>query len=140
LHREFGAAARPLLGFLLLVASTGAASEPAHVSLDGQWQFELDRSNVGIQQKWFNRSLVSKINLPGSLPAQGIGDDITIDTKWTGDIVDKSWFTAPEYAAYRKPGNVKVPFWLQPKNTTPASPGIRGTSIFPMSGVQSAWC
>jgi len=28
--------------------------------------------------------------------------------------VDKSWFTAPEYAKYRQPGNVKVPFWLQP--------------------------
>ena len=25
------------------------------------------------------------------------------------------WFTAPEYAAYRQPGNVKVPFWLQPE-------------------------
>jgi len=29
--------------------------------------------------------------------------------------VDKSWFTAPEYAEYRKPGNIKVPFWLQPE-------------------------
>ena len=32
-----------------------------------------------------------------------------------GDIVDKSWFTAPEYAKYRQPGNIKVPFWLQPE-------------------------
>ncbi len=29
--------------------------------------------------------------------------------------MDKSWFTAPEYAEYRKPGNIKVPFWLQPE-------------------------
>jgi hypothetical protein len=28
-------------------------------------------------------------------------------------IVDKSWFTAPEFADYRNPGNVKVPFWHQ---------------------------
>jgi hypothetical protein len=49
------------------------------------------------------------------LPAQGIGDDVSVETKWTGDIVDKSWFTAPEYAQYRKPGNIKVPFWLQPE-------------------------
>jgi hypothetical protein len=115
LYGGVGVPARTLLAFLLLVASTAAASQPAHLSLAGQWRFELDRSNIGIQQKWFNRSLASKINLPGSLPAQGIGDDVTVDTKWTGDIIDKSWFTAPEYAAYRKPGNVKVPFWLQPE-------------------------
>ena len=53
--------------------------------------------------------------LPGSLPAQGIGDDVTVNTTWTGDIVDRSWFTAPEYERYRQPGNVKVPFWLQPE-------------------------
>jgi len=115
LHGALGAGARPLLAFLLLVASTAAAFEPAHLSLAGQWLFELDRSDVCIQQKWFNRPLVSKINLPGSLPAQGIGEDISVDTKWTGEIVDKSWFTATEYAVYRQPGNVKVPFWLQPE-------------------------
>jgi hypothetical protein len=53
--------------------------------------------------------------MPGSLPAQGIGDEVTVNTKWTGDIVDKSWFTSPEYAKYRQPGNIKVPFWLQPE-------------------------
>ena len=51
---------------------------------------------------------------PGVLQAQGFGDDVTVDTKWTGQIVDRSWFTAPKYAQYRQPGNVKVPFWLQP--------------------------
>jgi hypothetical protein len=28
--------------------------------------------------------------------------------------VDRSWYTGPEYAKYRAPGNIKVPFWLQP--------------------------
>jgi len=31
-----------------------------------------------------------------------------------GSIIDRSWFTASEYAKYRAPGHVKVPFWLQP--------------------------
>ena len=53
--------------------------------------------------------------MPGTLAGQGIGDDITTNTVWTGGIVDKSWFTAPEMAKYREPGNVKVPFWLQPE-------------------------
>jgi hypothetical protein len=37
-----------------------------------------------------------------------------VDTQWTGQIVDRSFFTSPRYAPYRRPGNVKVPFWLQP--------------------------
>ena len=110
---------------LLLVALLTAsvfqrlqAAEPAppgqSMNLKGTWRFELDRADRGLKGKWFARSLEQKFRLPGSLPAQGIGDDITVDTKWMGDIVDRSWFTAPEYARYRQPGNVKVPFWLQP--------------------------
>ena len=75
----------------------------------------MDRATLASGERWFERSLPDKIKLPGSLPAQGIGDDIAVETKWTGDIVDKSWFTAPEYAPYRQPGNIKVPFWLQPE-------------------------
>ena len=91
------------------------AAQTDRLSLAGTWRFELDRSNVGLSEKWFERTLPHKVKLPGSLPAQGIGDDVTVDTKWTGDIVDKSWFTAPQYAKYRQPGNIKVPFWLQPE-------------------------
>ena len=40
---------------------------------------------------------------------------MTVDTEWVGGIVDRSWFTAPEYEEYRQPGRVKVPFWLQPE-------------------------
>ncbi|HTL15936.1 MAG TPA: glycoside hydrolase, partial [Patescibacteria group bacterium] len=98
----------------LSFARPASAAEPNHVSLVGRWRFELDRDNTGIQEKWFERKLTGELTLPGSLPAQGIGDDVSVNTKWTGDIVDKSWFTAPEYAKYRQPGNVKVPFWLQP--------------------------
>ena len=54
-------------------------------------------------------------DLPGTLPGQGIGDPITLDTPWTGQIVDRSFFTAPQYEAYRQPGRIKVPFWLQPE-------------------------
>jgi len=91
------------------------AAQSDHISLAGQWRFQLDRRNTGLREQWFERSLPDKVRLPGSLPAQGIGDDVSVATKWTGDIVDKAWFTAPEYAEYRKPGNIKVPFWLQPE-------------------------
>ena len=104
-----------LITAILPAALDASAAQADRVSLAGTWRFELDRSNAGIEQKWFERALPQKIKLPGSLPAQGVGDEIAVDTKWTGDIVDKSWFTAPEYAKYRQPGNIKVPFWLQPE-------------------------
>jgi hypothetical protein len=83
--------------------------------LDGVWRLQLDRDDVGIQQRWFARPLPQRVALPGTLAAQGFGDDVTVDTKWTGGIVDRSWFTSPEYERYRQPGQIKVPFWLQPE-------------------------
>ena len=85
------------------------------LSLAGRWQYALDRADVGLAEAWFQRALPGTLRLPGSLPGQGIGDPISTNTPWVGGIVDRSWFTAPEYARYREPGRVKVPFWLQPE-------------------------
>lgn len=87
----------------------------ASIDLSGKWRFKLDPKNEGIEQKWFRNRLRDKIQLPGSLQEQGYGYDVDVNTKWTGQIVDQSWFTAPEYAKYREKGNVKVPFWLNPE-------------------------
>jgi hypothetical protein len=103
-----------LVAILLFPAACRAEAENS-ISLAGQWRFELDRADAGVQQRWFERRLPDKIHLPGSLPAQGIGDDITTNTPWVGGVKQSPWFTAPEYAKYRQPGNVKVPFWLQPE-------------------------
>ncbi len=84
------------------------------VSLAGVWRFELDPSGEGLEQRWWERSLPERVYLPGSLPAQGIGEEVTVQTKWVGGIVDRSWFTALRYEKYRRPASVKVPFWLQP--------------------------
>lgn len=103
-----------LIGWVSGVSFSSAGAEPDHLSLAGRWRFELDRADSGVQQRWFGRKLNGALNLPGSLPEQGIGDPVSIATQWTGEIVDKSWFNAPQYARYREPGNVKIPFWLQP--------------------------
>ncbi|MDO8837126.1 MAG: hypothetical protein Q7V01_16100 [Vicinamibacterales bacterium] len=88
----------------------GGASNP----LDGTWRFALDGTRKGIEEGWWRRKLPGTAALPGTLTGQGIGDPVTLETPWIGQIVDTSFFTAPEYAPYRKPGNIKVPFWLQP--------------------------
>jgi hypothetical protein len=92
-----------------------AADAPDPRPLAGEWRFQLDRADAGVAERWFTRALPDTIKLPGDLTGQGIGNPVTVDTKWIGGIVDKSWFTAPEFAEYRAPGNVKIPFWLQPE-------------------------
>lgn len=84
------------------------------VPLSGVWRFELDPADEGLVSSWENRTLVDRIRLPGVLQAQGFGADVTVDTQWTGQIVDRSFFTSARYEPYRRPGNFKVPFWLQP--------------------------
>ncbi|HEY9173016.1 MAG TPA: sugar-binding domain-containing protein, partial [Verrucomicrobiae bacterium] len=103
------------LPLVCLAFSLGAFAGEDTVSLSGKWRFQLDRADAGLAEQWSTQTLPGTIKLPGGLSEQGVGDPVTVDTKWTGGIVDKSWFTAPEFAEYRKPGNVKVPFWLQPE-------------------------
>ena len=82
--------------------------------LQGQWQFALDPTNRGLTDGWQSKPLSETITLPGSLQAQGKGDDISVNTQWTGGINDRSWFCSPDYAAYRTADNIKIPFWLNP--------------------------
>ena len=103
-----------LILFTAIQLAAASDGEP-RISLAGRWRLQLDRNDAGIKDRWFESSLAQHIKLPGSLPEQGIGDAISLDTKWTGDIVDRSWFTASEYARYRQAGNIKLPFWLQPE-------------------------
>ncbi len=102
---------------IMFSAIVARSADPGNsaVPLDGSWRFQLDREDAGQAEAWFKRTLSDTVRLPGDLSEQGIGDPVTAETKWIGGIIDKSWFTAPGFAEYRKPGNVKVPFWLQPE-------------------------
>ncbi|UVQ45559.1 beta-galactosidase [Parabacteroides faecis] len=97
-----------------LLALVSCNNSPSELSLAGEWKFALDPDNIGVSEQWQMKELSDKVQLPGSLQEQGKGDDVGIHTQWTGSVVDKSWYTADEYAKYREPGNIKVPFWLNP--------------------------
>ncbi|MBN2473778.1 MAG: discoidin domain-containing protein [Pirellulales bacterium] len=117
-RRNAGPAGIPrLLMVLLLATATATTSAVAGERLDlsGPWQFRLDPGDAGVEGKWFDQQLPRQIELPGSLQEQGFGEEVSVDTNWVGGIVDRSWFTDPAYERYRRPGNVKVPFWLQPQ-------------------------
>ena len=103
-----------LLAFISAAIVSAAQNKAAIIDLSGQWRFATDALDKGISEKWFRQQLQDHIILPGSMTTNDKGNAIDINTPWTGQIVDSSWFTAPEYKAYRQPGNIKIPFWLQP--------------------------
>jgi hypothetical protein len=84
------------------------------IDLSGEWDFQIDSLDKGVEQQWYRKTLKDKIHLPGSMTTNGKGDDITVNTKWTGNFWNAKWFTDTAYAKYRQLGNIKVSFWLQP--------------------------
>jgi beta-galactosidase/beta-glucuronidase len=101
-----------LLLVLLIVYSSAFSQKK--IDLSGTWRFAIDRADKGTSEEWFKKILEDKIVLPGSMTSNGKGDEISLTTPWTGQIVDSSFYKNPEYAKFRQPGNIKVPFWLQP--------------------------
>ena len=99
--------------FIIPCAVVLGASQPK-IDLRGVWKFAIDNQDKGVIEQWFSKSLSETVTLPGSMATNGKGFDVTLSTKWTGQIVDSSYYYKPEYAKYRVPGNIKVPFWLQP--------------------------
>ncbi|OQP66450.1 beta-glucuronidase [Niastella vici] len=90
------------------------AQPVASGSLAGKWRFQIDRTDAGVTEQWFNKELDDAIQLPGSMLTNGKGDEVTLQTKWTGSIYDSSWYFNPRMEKYRQPGNLKFPFWLTP--------------------------
>lgn len=99
----------------LSILLSGCSSMDKELDLSGQWQIKLDPEDKGLQENWSLTDFTETLSLPGSLQEQGFGYDVSLSTEWTGQIVDRSWYDAPEYAEYRKEGNIKVPFWLNPE-------------------------
>lgn len=91
------------------------AKFPVTESLHGSWRFALDKDDVGVEQKWYSMRLGDTIVLPGILQEQGYGDEVTAETEWASSLHDPLWYLRDEYIKYAQPGNIKVPFWLQPK-------------------------
>ncbi|MCD9185327.1 MAG: discoidin domain-containing protein [Pyrinomonadaceae bacterium] len=96
---------------MLLIQSVTPAET---INISGKWNFSLDRNDVGITEKWFEKRLTEKISLPGILQSQGFGDDISTKTHWVLSLYDKHWFLREDYKDFTEEGSVKVPFLSQP--------------------------
>lgn len=102
------------INIILLLLFVSIVATAQRIDLSGQWRFAIDHNNIGVQQQWYNKVMPETVMLPGSMMTNGKGDDVDVNTKWTGDIVDSSYYTSPAYAKYRQKNNIKYPFWLQP--------------------------
>lgn len=93
------------LGILVLFSmfTVVGFGQKHRIGLAGEWDFTTDST------RWENY-----INLPGSMTSNGLGNEISLETDWTGGIVDSSFYRHESYEKYRRKGNIKVPFWLQP--------------------------
>lgn len=103
---------------ILLLVVTGCTNQHSNIreelSLAGNWGFKVDSLDRGIKEEWYNNPFEETVRLPGSMAENGKGNEVTVNTDWTGDIVDRSYFTEKKYEKYRQPGNIKIPFWLKP--------------------------
>ena len=66
-------------------------------SLAGEWKFRIDSLDLGISEKWYTTLAAETVKLPGSMAENGKGDEVTLKTPWTGDILDRSYFSGKKY-------------------------------------------
>ena len=125
------------VAFVSAVWSRAAAAQSDRISLAGKWRFQLDRENAGMREQWFERDLPAR-SAPRHTPAQGIGDAVSLDTKWMGEIQDPQWFNNPGYSPYSLPGSFKFPFWLQPEKYYAGAAWYQREIEIPL-GWQTAW-
>jgi beta-galactosidase/beta-glucuronidase len=66
-----------LLSFISLsYPGLGQAVQKKKIDLSGTWSFAIDSLDKGIREKWYNRILSESIRLPGSMTANGKGNDV----------------------------------------------------------------
>lgn len=99
---------------LLALSACNLSGSRYTIDLSGEWHFQVDSLDKGIFERWYANPLADNIKLPGSMLTNGKGNEVALNTRWTGGLWDSLWYKSPEFEKYRQPGNVKVSFWLQP--------------------------
>ncbi|MCA9260363.1 MAG: hypothetical protein KDA61_14225, partial [Planctomycetales bacterium] len=97
-------------------ASPGAQAAARHtLDLAGSWRFRLDPEDVGERRRWWEEQFTEQIELPGSLQEQGYGERPSSDTQWMSTLHDPLWSLRDEFDDPGTDGELRVPFWLNPR-------------------------
>ena len=75
------------------------------LDLSGIWEFAMGDSAV------YN----DYVQLPGSMLTNDKGNDVDVNTQWTGSLYDSSYYFNPYMEKYRQKGQMKFPFFLTPE-------------------------
>lgn len=80
-----------LMLLLTCVCVAGAEVPRQTLSLDGQWEFQLDPNNRGEAEQWYagGKKLSDKIKVPGAWDAQGFGPETE---KMRHNFIGKGWY------------------------------------------------
>lgn len=107
---------RKVFVFTLLCMLSAYSYAQKSIDLSGEWEFMIDRNNVGESQGWYKPEFKfnDKVKLPGSMPENMKGDNPTVNTQWVCSIYDSSFYFNPYMAKYRTEENFKLPFSLTP--------------------------
>ena len=101
---------------LILLSTSGCTNKNNNNEMDlaGEWGFQMDSLDVGIKEKWFEKSLNENIKLPGSMVENGKGNPVNQKTKWVGDLRNKNWANSENYKPYLDDDKFLFPYWLIP--------------------------
>jgi hypothetical protein len=86
------------------------------VSVAGTWRVALDPQDRGpavLADAGLPAGQRGTVWLPGSLTAQGYGDEPAMDSPWTGDQRHPLW-ARQLYGPYETGGDFRWPYWLTP--------------------------
>ena len=75
------------------------------ISLEGSWDFAVGDS----------AHYDDYVMLPGSMLTNGKGNDVDVNTPWTGSLYDSSFYFNPYMEPYRQKGRMKFPYFLTPE-------------------------
>ena len=75
------------------------------ISLEGSWDFAVGDS----------AHYDDYVMLPGSMLTNGKGNDVDVNTPWTGSLYDSAFYFNPYMEPYRQKGRMKFPFFLTPE-------------------------
>ena len=110
-----------ILCLLFLMISAGVSAQV--IDLSGSWGFAVGEPPV----------YSDVITLPGSMVTEHKGNDVTVDTRWTGSTYDSSYYFNPHMEKYRRVGNVKFPFFLTPEKHYVGHAWYQKTTVVPKS-------
>ena len=110
-----------LLSGVSLVFCCLSVMAQSRIDLSGEWQFSMG------EKPEYN----DKITLPGSMLTNGKGNEVSVNTQWTGSLYDSSFYFNPYMAKYRHEGQMKFPFFLTPSKHYVGAAWYRKTVAVP---------